>query len=133
MEKIFWQDYFNSLGQAITRLSEAINHPDIDENDLIQDASIQRFEFTIELFWKVLKKILAYEKLDSITPRETLSKSFQFKLIDNEEIWLKMLDDRNNTSHNYKQENANLGFHNIKTYLQVFEETYNKIKEKYKL
>ena len=99
----------------------------------MQDAAIQRFEFVVELFWKVLKKILAYEKIEGTTPREVLSKSFQFKLIDNEDMWLKMLDDRNITSHAYKQEYAKLIFENIKTYLPVFEATYSLLKIKYKL
>ena len=133
IKEIFWKDYFNNLGQAIKRLSEVIRHPDIDKNEFMQDASIQRFEFVIELFWKVLKKILIYEKVDVTTPRDTLNKAYQFKLINNEEIWLKMLDDRNNTSHVYKQADAKRIFEHIKTYLPVFESNYEKLKDKYNL
>lgn len=133
MNKIFWKDYFNDLGRAIKRLQEVIEHSDIDKNDYMQDASIQRFEFVIELFWKVLKKILSYEKINAITPRDVLSQSFQFNLIDDEEMWLKMLDDRNNTSHVYKQEDAKKVFENIKTYLPVLRKTYDKLKTKYHL
>jgi nucleotidyltransferase substrate binding protein (TIGR01987 family) len=68
----------------------------------MRDAAIQRFEFTIELFWKILKKVLFHEKIESTTPRDTLSKAYQYKLIDDEEVWLAMLDDRNNASHAYK-------------------------------
>ncbi len=133
MNKIFWKDYFNDLGQAIKRLEEVIEHSDINKNDYMQDASIQRFEFVIELFWKVLKKVLSYEKINAITPRDVLSQSFQFNLIDDEMIWLKMLDDRNNTSHVYKQEDAKKVFDNIKTYLPVLRKTYDKLKTKYHL
>lgn len=133
MEIIFWKDYFNTLGQSITRLGEVIRHKDIEINDFMHDAAIQRFEFVIELFWKVLKKILAYEKIEATTPRDVLSKSFQFKLIDDETAWLKMLDDRNNTSHVYKQEDAKRIFEHIKIYLPVFEKTYHTLQKKYKL
>ncbi len=133
VETVFWKDYFDSLGQAIIKFGEVIRHKDVEKNDYMQDASIQRFEFVIELFWKVLKKILSYEKVDSTTPRDVLSKSFQFKLIDNEKVWLNMLDDRNNTTHVYKQEDAKRVFESIKTYLPVFEKTYSALKIKYKL
>jgi nucleotidyltransferase substrate binding protein (TIGR01987 family) len=133
MEEIYWKDYFNTLGQAIDRLAEAINHPEIEQNQYIQDASIQRFEFVIELFWKVLKKVLAYEKLEAITPREVLSKSYQYRLINDEEIWLNMLSDRNLTSHVYKQEDAKRILKHIKTYLPVYQVTYKELKDKYKL
>jgi len=99
----------------------------------MQDAAIQRFEFVIELFWKVLKKILVYEKIEGITPRDILSKSFQFQLIDDETMWLQMLDDRNNASHIYNEESAKKVFDNIKLYLPIFERTYVKLKKKYNL
>lgn len=132
-EEIFWADYFYNLGKALKRLSEVINHKDVNKNDFMQDASIQRFEFVIEIFWKTLKKILNYEKIESTTPRDVLSQAYQFKLIDDEALWLSMLDDRNNTSHVYNEKNAHRIFKNIQTYLPVFEKTYANLKEKYKL
>ncbi|WP_341792753.1 MULTISPECIES: HI0074 family nucleotidyltransferase substrate-binding subunit [unclassified Rickettsia] len=116
---------------AITRLHNVIESSKVDKNDYVLDASIKRFEFVIELFWKVLKKILTYEKIDSTTPRDVLSKAFQFSIIDNEEIWLKMLDERNNTSHVDKYEDAKRVFENIKLYLPILEKTYNKLEKKY--
>ena len=58
MKEINWRDSFQSLGKAIERLKEVLEHPQLNENDFMRDATIQRFEFSIELFWKVLKKIL---------------------------------------------------------------------------
>jgi nucleotidyltransferase-like protein len=45
-------------------------------NPLAVDGTIQRFEFTIKLFWKVMKRLLAREGLDARTPRETLNGVF---------------------------------------------------------
>ena len=133
MNSLFWKDYFDSLGQALKRLSEVITHKDIDTVDFMQDATIQRFEFVIELYWKVLKKILTYEKIDATTPREVLKKAFQFNLINDEETWLAMLDDKYNTSHAYKQEEAKKVFEHIKLYLPVLESTYSLLKNKYNI
>jgi len=132
-ETIYWKDNFTALGKAINRLKEAINSTELDQHDYIRDAAIQRFEFVIELFWKTLKKILRYEKEDATTPRDTLSKAYQYKLIDFEDDWLNMLDDRNNTSHAYDEEKAKIIFEHIKSYLPIFEATYDSLKDKYNL
>lgn len=133
MKEIQWKDSFYALGKAIDRLKEVLEHPQLNQIDCMRDAAIQRFEFTIELFWKILKKVLFHEKIESTTPRDTLSKAYQYKLIDNEEVWLAMLDDRNNTSHAYKEEEARIIFEHINNYLPVFQTTYRELKEKYKL
>jgi nucleotidyltransferase substrate binding protein (TIGR01987 family) len=133
MKEIQWKDYFYTLGRAIDRLKEVLEHPQQNQIDYLRDAAIQRFEFTIELFWKILKKVLFHEKVESTTPRDTLSKAYQYKLINDETLWLAMLDDRNNTSHAYKEEAAKIIFEHIKTYLPVFQTTYNSLKDKYKL
>ena len=121
---IQWKESFISLGKAIERLKDVLEHPQLNEIDYLRDATIQRFAFAIELFWRMLKKILLHEKIESTTPRDTLSKAYQYKLINDEEIWLNMLDDRNNTSHAYKEEEAKVIFEHIKEYLPVFQNTY---------
>lgn len=133
MDPIYWKDYFENLGKSIERLKEVLKHDDLDKIEYMRDAAIQRFEFVIELYWKVLKKVLSYEKIDATTPRDVLRKAFQFNVINDEAIWLAMLDDRNNTSHVYKQEDAIRVFEHIKTYFPVLEKTYFDIKNKYDL
>jgi nucleotidyltransferase substrate binding protein (TIGR01987 family) len=131
MNKLVWQDYFETLGDAINRLKDAVTHPDLDQNEFLQDATIQRFEFCIELYWKVLRKFLAYEQINAMTPREVLKNSYQSGLIDNESEWISMLTDRNRTSHVYKKEEAHRIFQNIKTYYPIMFATYNKLKARY--
>lgn len=131
MEKEFWKDYFESLGEAVARLGEVLQQPDLKKNDFLQDATIQRFEFCIELYWKVLKKFLAYEEVETTTPKDVVSKAYQFGLVDNEKIWLQMLHDRNKTSHVYKQEEAKRVFNNIVTYWPSIEANYENLKIKF--
>lgn len=133
MKNLAWKDSFDTLGRAVDRLQDVLQHSEIDNFEYLRDATIQRFEFTIELFWKVLKKILAYEKIETGTPRDTLSKAYQYHLIQNEDLWLNMLDDRNNTSNAYKEKEAKIIFDHIKDYCPVFVKTYQDLKEKYKL
>jgi nucleotidyltransferase substrate binding protein (TIGR01987 family) len=131
MKEPQWTDSFHALDRAISRLKEVVEHPEVDKNDYMRDATIQRFEFTIELFWKVLKKVLSYEKIESTTPRDVLSKAYQYRVIDSEDVWLQILDDHNNALHAYREEEAKHLFEHIKSYLPVFEATYAAIQQKY--
>jgi nucleotidyltransferase substrate binding protein (TIGR01987 family) len=132
MDKALWEDYFENLGAALARLKEVLLLPNIETVDYLQDAAIQRFEFTIELYWKVLKKFLSYEKIEATSPREVMQKAYQFKLIHEESAWLAMLDDRNKTSHVYKKEEAKKIFDHIKVYFPVMETTYQKLEDRFK-
>jgi hypothetical protein len=59
------------------------------------DGTIQRFEFTFELFWKALRRFLQREGIDTGSPRSTLRHTYRRGLLDHEQLWLDMLDDRN--------------------------------------
>lgn len=131
VEKKFWSHSFVSLGQALSRLNAVLSLPDLYTVDYLQDATIQRFEFCIELYWKVLKKFLAHEKVETTTPRDTIQKAYQFRLIDDEKVWLSMLDDRNLTSHLYQQEEAKKIFQRIITYWPVMNITYQRLEKKF--
>jgi len=91
------------LKQAILRLGEIVNDDDpIDDRD--RDAMIQRFEFTIELYWKVLKMKLENEGDDLNSPKSIFSKAYAYGwLSGGEEDWLQMLKDRNLSSHTYNE------------------------------
>jgi nucleotidyltransferase substrate binding protein (TIGR01987 family) len=91
------------LKSAARRLQEAAVQP---ETDLVRDAVIQRFEFTFELVWKSLKLYLERQGLDCGGPRSTLKQAFTEGLItspDEADVWFRMLEDRNLTSHAYDE------------------------------
>ncbi|MBY0500710.1 MAG: nucleotidyltransferase substrate binding protein [Alphaproteobacteria bacterium] len=131
MEKELWQDYFNFLGDAVSRLRELIKHPDLKTVDYLQDATIQRFEFCIELYWKILKKFLSYEEVETSTPRDVLKKAYQFNLIDDEKMWIQIIHDRNKSSHVYNQAEAKKIFEHILVYWPVIEKNFEKLKIKF--
>src|SRR5665647_765179 len=91
---------------AFNRLSEGILEFD-KTNDLQRDGIIQRFEFTFELAWKTLKAIFEEEGLNGLnSPKIVLREAFLAGLIEDDELWLLMLNDRNSTSHIYSKELA---------------------------
>ena len=96
---------YEKLGAALTRLGEALEHDSSD--DLIRDAAIQRFEFTVELFWKALKADMqARGKTVGVFPSDTLSSAYQAGWIEDEDAFRAMLADRNVTSHTYDEKLA---------------------------
>jgi nucleotidyltransferase substrate binding protein (TIGR01987 family) len=121
---------FKKLAHALNALEVMVSKvPDADRG--VIDASIQRFEFTIELFWKLLKVILQEKGLEVQFPKDILKEAFQGRLIDDETLWLSMLNDRNLTSHTYDEKLADLVYGRIKRYTPVFRRTYDALKQNF--
>ncbi len=97
--------------RALNRLDEAVQRA---KDDLDKDGVIQRFEFTIELLWKVLKAILAYQGIECYSPRNCIKEAYKAYLIDDDEIILDMLEDRNKSSHVYSETTSEEIFERIK-------------------
>ena len=113
------------LSQAVSRLKEALDQP---YSDFIRDASIQRFEFTVDLAWKSLKTYLEEEKgIICHSPKDCVRSAFQNGLIDYDEKWLGIIDMRNQTAHIYKQELAEEIFSKLKPTLPLFESLLDKL------
>ena len=96
------QDFF----KALSRLEEALKK-DLSD-DIIVDGIIQRFEFTFEQSWKVMKLYLEDQGIldEAVAPRSTIRCAFKHKLISDGDIWIEMMLDRNRTSHMYDEETA---------------------------
>ncbi|MGV2333191.1 MAG UNVERIFIED_CONTAM: nucleotidyltransferase substrate binding protein [Planctomycetaceae bacterium] len=123
------------LVQKFTYLEKALLQLEIIINDKVTahraeiDASIQRFEFCFELFWKTLKLILEIQGISCSFPKEVLKSAYQGKLIDDEKIWLNMLHDRNKTSHIYDEQEADRIYGEIKNiYFNTLNISFQKIK-----
>lgn len=114
---------FQQTGQAIAGLKQMVEKPMQSDRSNI-DACIQRFEFTIELFWKLLRRILETRGVIALYPKDVLRAAFSGELIDHETQWLGMLHDRNQTSHTYNEKLADEIYGRIKKYFPVIETTY---------
>ena len=95
-------DSLTNLEKAVGKLEDALTIP--KDRELVVEGTIQRFEVTIELMWKTLKRALAYEGIHTKSPRETLRESFQIEWLEDNDVWMDMLDQRNTTSHVYLDE-----------------------------
>lgn len=99
----------NNFTAANKRLREAVTAYKNDKsNALYRDALIQRFEFTFELAWKTTSDILRGQGIvmDVISPKSVFKAAYGAGYIDDEEVWVKIIDDRNSMSHTYDEETA---------------------------
>jgi nucleotidyltransferase substrate binding protein (TIGR01987 family) len=114
---------------ALNRLNDGILKFD-QTNDLLRDGLIQRFEFTFELAWKVLKAIFEEEGLIGLnSPKAVLREAFSAGLIEKDELWLAMLSDRNTTAHIYNEQLAiEICNKIIKEYVGEFDQLKEQIK-----
>ena len=128
MEKVEVLLYIERLKRAFSRLKEAVERA---KDDLDRDGVIQRFEFSVELFWKTLKKVLEYNKVECYSPRDCVKKAFRYGMIDDDEIVLDMLEDRNRSSHIYDEEEAVRIFEIIsKVYVNVLDKMIEELTRK---
>ena len=92
------------LQKALTALQNALVLP---KNDITRDATIQRFEYTFELTWKMLKRHLTQEAgVKEYSIKNLFRDAAQSNLINNVEAWFGYLEARNLTSHTYNEEVA---------------------------
>ena len=115
-------DTLLSLGHALDRLGEALDVP--LSNPLAVDGTIQRFEFTIELFWKSLKRLLLLEKIETSSPKDVMKKAYAMGWFKDVDRWLEMLDDRNAASHVYRESQAREIYDHVRVNYSELRRTY---------
>ncbi|MFP4071327.1 MAG: nucleotidyltransferase substrate binding protein [Desulfovibrionales bacterium] len=104
-EDIRWKQRFDNYQRALGRLEEAVElSHERKLSDLEEQGLIQGFEFTHELAWNVLKDFLEYQGVgDIIGSKGAVRQAFKNGLIENGEIWMTMISDRNRSTHTYNQ------------------------------
>ncbi|MCC5815456.1 MAG: nucleotidyltransferase substrate binding protein [Leptospira sp.] len=111
-EDIRWKQRLANYASAVHHLREAVHTE--DPSDLEKEGTIQRFEFTHELAWKVMKDYLEYEGFTNITGSRSASKeAFKNNLVPDGQIWMDMIESRNQTVHTYDAEILNSEYTNI--------------------
>lgn len=118
----------NDLTEAIKRLKEALLLT--SENTINQDATIQRFEFTFELSWKLMQEVLIENRVDTSRGVKTIIRdSANLGIINNPEEWFKFLEDRNITAHTYKESEVRSIYKDIKDFPPLVQNLLDKVKD----
>ena len=120
------------LRKALCKLEDSLKK-DPHEDDLYLDGIIQRFEFVFELSWKLMKGYLEYDGIEVNSPRGAFREAFKVELIENGSAWIKMMENRNRTSHTYNQDTAWEIYDKVKKeYIVLFQEFFKTIDKKIK-
>lgn len=109
------------LKKAAASLKDALSMP---YSEIVRDAAIQRFEFCIELGWKVLKKVMGSP---SVAPKAIVREAAQQGLIDDPKAWIRYIDARNKTSHTYNEAVAQEVFDTLKLFMPDLETLLERI------
>lgn len=91
---------------------------------LFRDATIQRFEFCVELGWKVAIKSLG---LPSTSPKPALREMLRAGLITDIDRWFDFIEARNKSSHTYDENIAAEVFSEISDFISFARELLSKI------
>ena len=118
-----------SMAVSIDELEKAVNALEsvlkLEKNDVTRDATIQRFEFCIELSWKVSRKVMGSS---TTAPKEVIREMAQNNLINDVTIWLQAIDERNISSHTYNEDLANKVYAFSKVFLPLAQDLVGKLR-----
>ena len=111
------------LNKAIAEFNDALSTP--AQSNLIKAGCIQYFEFCFELAWKTIKIISAEQGIDCQSPKSCLKQAYQAGWINNENVWLDMLNTRNRMSHTYDSQSALGIYQNLPLYCKEIQSLYH--------
>ena len=122
-----YEERKKELLNATERLKEALQE---EENDIVIDGTLHRFEFTFELAWKTMKDYLEYSGIieGMGSPREIIKTAFANGIIEDGDNWIKMMLARNSLSHLYDEEKSREIYLEIKN---VYINLLQKLNEKF--
>jgi nucleotidyltransferase substrate binding protein (TIGR01987 family) len=101
-----------SFAKALATLDRAIRRSRSEpEDEEVRDSVIQRFEYTYELAWKMLKRRLELDSpspqsVDALSFRDLIREGAERGLVDTPQAWFGYREMRNITSHTYNEEKA---------------------------
>jgi len=109
--------------KAVVALEQVLTRP---LDDIVRDASIQRFEFCIELAWKTARKVMGTQ---TTAPKQVVREMAQNAYIDDVQVWFEALEKRNQTSHTYNEDLANQVYFFIKNFSPHFRLLLNNLRK----
>lgn len=111
-------DHYKNAVDSLRKALEA------ELNDLSRDATIQRFEFCIELAWKSAKKVMGSA---TGAPKMVIREMAQSGFITDPKIWLEAIEKRNLSVHTYNEDLAKEVYDFAKSFLIELENLIEKL------
>ena len=100
----------DSLSRAVMSLEQIMAQP-LDnsmQSEFIRDGAIQRFEYTYELSWKILRRVLEthFEAKEPLTARDVFREAARRGLLEDVADWFSYHEARNQIAHIYSEDLA---------------------------
>ncbi|WP_305906756.1 nucleotidyltransferase substrate binding protein [Methylomarinum sp. Ch1-1] len=129
-QDVRWKQRFSNFEKAFLQLKQAVETYDDNADAIIKEGIIQRFEFTHELAWKVMKDFLEYEGYQNITGSRSATRgAFNIDLLENGQAWMDMIESRNRTVHTYQESILEQEYKKVSgPYFYCFSNFYEKMK-----
>ncbi|WP_243371732.1 nucleotidyltransferase substrate binding protein [Geotalea sp. SG265] len=105
-----WRQRFSNYQKALKHLEQVVKlcH-ERQLSDIEKQGLVKAFEFTYELAWNVMRDYFTYQGNVAISgSRDAIREAFKRGLIVDGEGWMKMITSRNNSSHTYNEEIADV-------------------------
>ncbi len=98
---------FENFERALGKLEEFLNSPITEDRD--KAGIIQAFEYSFELSWKTIQKMTVEHGKTVGSAKQAFRAAFELGWVreKEQEQYMQMIDDRNLTSHTYKEDLAN--------------------------
>lgn len=113
--------------KALKTLEEIIELP---YSTIIRDASIKRFEYSFDIFWKFIKDYLRVrEGTECTSPKSCFREAFKVGILSEEETvkTLEMTDDRDLSTHTYDEEALVEIYQQIKDYWYLMDKVCRRV------
>lgn len=96
-------NFVNALDKFVNIVDRKAEFEQQGFADVYLDIVIKRFEFTYEMAWKALKRNLSFLGIEAKSPRMVFKEAYIQNLIEDEDVWLSMIEQRNISSHIYDE------------------------------
>ena len=97
--------------------------------DIVLDVAAKRFEFTYEMAWKALKRVLDHLGIDARAPRPVFKEAYAQGLLADEQVWLDMIEMRNLSSHIYDEHEISRILLELERYLAAFDSLLSRLRQ----
>lgn len=124
------------LKQRLTTAKEALHALTsvltMEPSTIVRDAAIKRFEFTFEVFWKLIKLYLENcEGIETASPKSAARGCFQVGLLDEEQtsLFLSSITERNLTVHTYNETLIQHIYEHLPKYSELYANLLSKMQK----
>lgn len=127
------EDGLYNFSNALSKYKSAVDRYEEFKNegfeDVYLDLIVKRFEFTYEMSWKALKRYLEFLGFEIKSPRMAFQEAFSQQIIDNEAVWLDMIEQRNLSSHVYDEIQISEILGKKEVFKSAFVKLHNKLEQ----